>query len=133
MTQPAGELLQEAIHRARWDEAVAILQRLDPSIAADTFLRLTFEEQQALFRSLPVEFAAKLLPAFPYYHEYVLLHSRRRELRSIVDKMNADERMRFFDELPEEAWRHLMDVSRRNLELRNTRYIPRRRGHLPPG
>jgi NitT/TauT family transport system ATP-binding protein len=109
MTQPSGELLQEAIHRARWDEAVAILQRFDPSLAAETLLRLTFEEQQALFRSLPVEFAAKVLPAFPYYHEYVLLHSRPRELRAIIDKMDSDERMRFFDELPEEAWRHLMD------------------------
>lgn len=39
----------------------------------------------------------------------MLLHSRPRELRAIVDAMSGDDRIRFFDELPEEAWRHLMD------------------------
>ena len=30
-------------------------------------------------------------------------------MRALVDKMNPDDRLRFFDELPEEAWQRLMD------------------------
>jgi len=30
-------------------------------------------------------------------------------MRTVFDKMNPDDRMRFLDELPEEAWRRLMD------------------------
>ncbi len=93
-----------------WDQAVALLQRLDPSIAADVFLSLPFEEQEMLFRRLPAQFAAVLVPAFPYYHAYVLLHTRpAAEVKEIVDKMNPAERLMFFDELPEQAWQRLMD------------------------
>ena len=30
-------------------------------------------------------------------------------MRALVDKISPDDRMRFFDELPEEAWQRLMD------------------------
>src|SRR5215469_6704494 len=30
-------------------------------------------------------------------------------MRALVDKIDPDDRMRFFDELPEEAWQRLMD------------------------
>jgi len=30
-------------------------------------------------------------------------------MRPLVDNMNPDDRLRFFDELPEEAWQRLMD------------------------
>jgi len=93
-----------------WDQAVALLQRLDPSVAADVFLSLPFEQQEILFRRLPLEVAAKLLPIFPYYHAYVLLHTRPlAELAGIVEKMGPAERLMFFDELPEQAWQKLMD------------------------
>ncbi len=86
------------------------LERLDPEDAADLLMSIPFEEQQILFRKLPVDFAAKLAGIFPYYHTYVLLHSLPvEEMRAIVDKMNPGERMHFFDELPEEAWQRLMD------------------------
>jgi NitT/TauT family transport system ATP-binding protein len=40
----------------------------------------------------------------------VLLHSRPPEqVRAIVDKIDAPDRIRFLDELPEEAWKHLME------------------------
>src|ERR1700676_1568825 len=70
---------------------------------------LPFEEQQALFRKLPVDFAAQLAGIFPYYHTYVLLHALPiPEMHAIVDRMQPGERMHFFDELPEEAWQRLM-------------------------
>ncbi len=94
----------------RWDQAVSLLQQMEPSDAAELMMELPFEEQQTLFRKIPTGFAARLVGAFPYYHAYVLLHSRTpEELNSIVDQMNAAERLHFFDELPEEAWQHLMD------------------------
>jgi hypothetical protein len=37
--------------------------------------KLPFEQQQSLFRHLPLELAAVVVAQFPYYHEYVLLHS----------------------------------------------------------
>ncbi len=86
------------------------LQQLDPAEVAELLQRLPFEQQQALFGRLPVDFAARVVGEFPYYHQYVLLHSRAPEaMRAIVDKLDPDDRMRFFDELPEEAWQHLMD------------------------
>ena len=86
------------------------LERLDPEDAANLLMSIPFEEQQILFRKLPVDFAAKLAGIFPYYHTYVLLHSLPvQEMRAIVDKMHPGERMHFFDELPEEAWQRLMD------------------------
>ena len=30
-------------------------------------------------------------------------------MRALIDKINPDDRMRLFDELPEEAWQRLMD------------------------
>jgi len=109
MDRPVSEQLRDLISRAQWDEAAARLQRLEFPSAAENMLALPFEQQQAIFRLLPIDYAAGLLPHLPYYDQYVLLHSRPRELRSIIDTMNADDRMRLFDELPEETWRHLMD------------------------
>jgi ABC-type glutathione transport system ATPase component len=86
------------------------LQQLDPALAADLLMTIPFEEQQNLFRELSPSFAASLLPRFPYYHSYVLLHSRpEKDIRSIIDRVETADRMRFLDELPEEAWQHLMD------------------------
>ena len=109
MNRAVSEQLRNLISQARWDEASAQLQQLPLPAAAENLLTLSIEQQRAIFRLLAIDFAAALLPNLPYYDQYVLLHSRPRELRSIVDAMNADDRMRFFDELPEEAWRQLMD------------------------
>jgi len=109
MNLPTSEQFRELTSQGRWDEAVALLQQFKLSTAAENLLTLPTEQQSTLFRLLPIEFAAVLLPNLPYYDQYVLLHSRPRELRAIVDAMNADDRIRFFDELPEEAWRYLMD------------------------
>jgi NitT/TauT family transport system ATP-binding protein len=107
--QPA-EKLREILSQGHWDQAVGLLQRLDPTVAANLFLDVPFEEERILFRALPVDFAATLISHFPYYHAFVLLHTRSIEgLRAIVDKMNAGDRIQFFDELPEEAWQRLMD------------------------
>ncbi len=100
----------EAVSQENWEQAAAELQQLDPAEVADLLQKLPFEQQQVLFGHLPVDFAAKVVGEFPYYHQYVLLHSRGpEEMRVIVDKLDPDDRMRFFDELPEEAWQHLMD------------------------
>ena len=110
MNPPAAEKLQELLSQGRADQAVALLQRLAPAAAADSIIGIPFEEQQIVFRALPVDYAATLVSHFPYYHSYVLLHSRTiQDLRAIMDKTQPQERHQFFDELPEEAWQHLMD------------------------
>jgi NitT/TauT family transport system ATP-binding protein len=101
---------QDALARTQWDEAAVLLQSFPPEDAAAILHKLSFAQQQPLFRRVPLDTAATLLPHFPYYDQYVLLHSRTREdMRALVDKIDPDDRMRFFDELPEEAWQRLMD------------------------
>ena len=103
-----AERLRDTLSRDA-DEAAAFLQQFDPATAGELMLALSFDEQQALYRQLPVNFAAALIPRFPYFHAYVLLHTRAvEEIRAIVDKMDPADRIRFFDELPEEAFKHLM-------------------------
>jgi NitT/TauT family transport system ATP-binding protein len=109
MNRPVSEQLRDLISHAQWDEAAARFQQLDLRAAAENLLSLPFEQQRSIFRLLRIDFAAALLPNLPYYDQYVLLHTRPRDLRSIIDTIGADDRMRFFDELPEEAWRQLMD------------------------
>lgn len=105
-----SERLCDTIVHARWDEAAALLETLIPGDAGAILRKLPFEQQQPLFRRIPLDTAARLLPQFPYYDQYVLLHTRNRDdMRMLVDKLDSDERMRFFDELPEEAWQRLMD------------------------
>ena len=110
MLTPLVDAVREALSQGRTGEAAFRLQQLNPVDAAGVCAALPFEQQQLLFRLLPVDFAAALVSHFPYYHEYVLLHSRPvAEMRAIVDRLDPTERMRFFDELPEEAWQVLMD------------------------
>jgi NitT/TauT family transport system ATP-binding protein len=110
MTPPIAETVRHVLSQGRPDEAAGIIQQVDPGAAAEVLAALPFEQQQALFRLLPLGFAAALVSHFPYYHEYVLLHSRPAvEMRAVVDRLDPTERIRFFDELPEEAWQRLMD------------------------
>jgi len=110
MNPPAAGKLRSLLSHGNWDRALAQLERLDPVAAADLFMSLPFEEQQTLFRRMPIDFAAKLAGVFPYYHTYVLLHTRPvDDLNAIVDRMSPDTRMQFIDELPAEAWQRLMD------------------------
>jgi NitT/TauT family transport system ATP-binding protein len=90
------------------ERAVAILARLDPSVAADTFMSLPYEEQRVLFGRLPIEFSSRLAPIFPYYHTFVLLQTLPRDqMTAVVEKMDPIERSMFLDELPEEAWQEI--------------------------
>lgn len=110
MNQTTAERLHTAIAAKRPDQATSVLQSLDPDDAAELFQSLSFEQQQALFRDMPASYAAVLAGIMPYYHTYVLLHSRPAgELTTIVEHMNPDERLLFLDALPEEAWEHLME------------------------
>jgi len=110
MNFPIAERLQDAVSQARWNEAVALLRTRDTAQAAAALASLPFEQQQSLFRRLPQDLAAAVVAQFPYYHEYVLLHSLPAgKMRALVDRLSPDDRMRFFDELPEEAWQRLMD------------------------
>ncbi len=110
MNPPGTEKLHEALSQGQWENAVSMLQRLDATDAAGLMMDLPFEEQQILFRIVPDDFAATLVSRFPYYHSYVLLHTRSLEhLRAIVNKMPPGERLQFLDELPGEAWQRLMD------------------------
>jgi ABC-type glutathione transport system ATPase component len=110
MTSPITERLQNAVSQTHWNEAVALLQTREAMQAAEALDDLPFEQQQSLFRHLPLDLAAAVVPHFPYYHQYVLLHLLPLpEMRSLVDRMKPHDRMHFLDELPEEAWQRLMD------------------------
>jgi len=110
MTQPIVEKFRAAASRGRWDEAILVLQGLSGDDAAELLISIPFEQQVRLFGELSVQPAAGMIAAVPYYHAYVLLHSRPvQEMAAIVDHMDPAERMLFFDALPEEAWRRLMD------------------------
>jgi len=108
MKRPRAEELETILAQGRIGEAVAILQLLDPEVAADALMSLPFEEQQVLFRRLPIEFAARLTPVFPYYHAFVLLHKLPRDrMTAVIGEMHPMERATFLDELPEESWRQI--------------------------
>jgi NitT/TauT family transport system ATP-binding protein len=110
MNPPKVDKLRATLSQGNWERSIAMLQKVDPAVAADVFLEMPFDQQQALFRLLPTDFAASLVPVFPYYHAYVLLHSRPvKELAAIVDRMSSADRLQFTEQLPEEAWQHLMD------------------------
>jgi NitT/TauT family transport system ATP-binding protein len=86
-----------------------MLQLLDPADAAESLRTLPFEEQQNLFRKFSIAFGSRLVEVLPYYEAYVLLHSRPHdEANAIIDGMNPGARLSFFEELPEEAFQHLM-------------------------
>jgi len=107
---PIADTLRDAVSQGHWDEAIALLQTSETAKAAAALSGLPFDQQQSLFRHLPLDLAAAVVAHFPYYHQYVLLHSLpAEEMRALVDRISPDDRMRFFDELPEEAWQRLMD------------------------
>jgi NitT/TauT family transport system ATP-binding protein len=118
--------LRDAVAQARWNEVVALLSTSDPRHAAEVLGKLPFEQQQSVFRRLPAGVAAAVLPAFPYYHQYVLLHSLPlAEMRAVVDKINPQDRMWLFDELPEETWQRLMDeLSGTEAAQPETKHVP---------
>src|SRR5712691_5537418 len=119
---PRAEELQTILAQGRWDRAVAILQRLDPTVAADTFISLPHEEQKVLFRRLPIEFAARLGPLFPSYDTFVLLHTLSNDrMTAVVEKMNPIERSMFLDALPEESWQQLTnEIAERSTSTEET-------------
>jgi NitT/TauT family transport system ATP-binding protein len=110
MTIADTEKLRELLSQRRWAPLIDLLRRMNTTAAADAIISVPFDEQRALFRELPVDLAATLINHFPYYHSYVLLHSQpNQSMRAILNAMNSGERTHFFDALPEEAWKFLMD------------------------
>src|SRR5580700_5340243 len=108
MKRPRVEELETILAQGRLDRAVAILERLDPIVAADTFLNLPHAEQQVLFGRMPAKFAAKLAPILPYYDTFVLLRTLSTDqMNAVVEKMNPIERSTFLDELPEASWQQI--------------------------
>ena len=102
--------LQNLLKQRQWAPALEQLRALGAREAADFLMTLAFEEQRVLFQRMPVEFAASLIVHLPYYHAYVMLHSRPPlEMQEIVNAMETGERDHFLDALPEEAWQCLMD------------------------
>ncbi len=110
MTPPMVGKLNELVSQQKWESAIELLQGLSASDSADLIMAMRFEEQQALFRRLPIPFAASIVNRLPYFHAYVLLHARPlHEMAAIVEAMSQAERDHFLDALPEEAWNSLMD------------------------
>jgi len=110
MNSPITTQLRDTIAQGSWDQAAALMQTISPGEAADLLIDLPYEQQQPLFRALSPQAAAALIGEIPYYHAYVLLNSRPVEqIRDIIEQLDPADRMRFLDELPEEAWQRLMD------------------------
>ena len=100
--------IRSMLDHGEWEQAISILERLDPVVAADVFLTLPEQDQAPLFRRLPVDLAAALTGALPYFDAYVLLVSRPPEdISGVLDRMKPGDRMQFLEELPEEAWQRL--------------------------
>jgi len=109
MNSEANRKLRDSLARGLRQEAALYLQQFDPTVAGDLLMSIPFEDQQVLFGELSSDFAARIIPHFPYYHSYVLLHSRpAAEMQAIVAKISPADRIRFMDELPEETWKHFM-------------------------
>ncbi|HEY6352210.1 MAG TPA: AAA-associated domain-containing protein [Candidatus Angelobacter sp.] len=102
--------LRKLANREQWTEAALLLRNVSLATAAQWLGGLPDEQQQKLFRLLPPDLAAGLLGSFPYYHQYILLHTRPpNEIREIVDQMPSADRMHLLDALPEEAWQRLAE------------------------
>ncbi len=107
---PSSNRLKDIFARGDWDHVAPLLRRMDPAVAADLLTSIPPEAQQCIFRTLPVDSAARIAAALPYYDAYVLLHSRPvNEIRLIAGEMDIAERLRFLDELPEPLWQRMMD------------------------
>jgi hypothetical protein len=65
MSRGTPEQFRRLAIEGRWDHAVALLRWFDPTVAATTFMSLPFEEQEGLFRTLPIDLAATLVESFP--------------------------------------------------------------------
>src|ERR1700685_2877568 len=110
MSPDTPPILRGLVTHEQWEQAHSLLHDLGPA-AADAVMALPFEDQQKLFRNLPFDSAANLIGDFPYFHAYVLLHSRpSSEIQAIVDSMNPDVLAHFLEQLPEEAWQSLTDT-----------------------
>jgi len=102
--------LRALLSQRQWRQLVEQLRALGAGAASDFLMSVPYEEQRILFHEMPIDVAASLIVHLPYYHAYVLLHSRPRpEMREIIDAMSPGERNHFLDALPEEAWQCLMD------------------------
>ncbi len=110
MTPPPVEKIRELCSQSRWDAAVSLLREMNIKSVAEFMAPLPFEEERNLFAAMPVPFAASLISHLPYFHAYVLLHSRPlQEMRQIIDAMDPSDWDFFLDALPEEAWQQLMN------------------------
>ncbi len=110
MSSLHNDKFRSLLGQGQWSDLVSLVKEMPVSLAADLIGSLSDEHQQTLFRLLPTQLAAAVITKFPYYHQYILLHTRPpEEMREIIDHMAPDQRMQLFDELPEEVWQRLMD------------------------
>ena len=109
MSAPTPETLRDLLARGQRDKAAELFRELPPAAAANFLTSIPFDQQCAVFRRLEADSAAAVIAQLPYYHAYVLLHTRPSpEMRAIVDRMDATKREHFLDELPEETWKEFM-------------------------
>jgi NitT/TauT family transport system ATP-binding protein len=109
MPLTSSDSFRALLSRENWEQLLPVLLRLDPSVAADFFTRISAEQQDRLFGHLPTDLAARVVEILPYYDAFVLLRTRSNsDLTAIIDRMSTGERLRFFDELPEQTWQILM-------------------------
>ncbi|HXA49408.1 MAG TPA: ATP-binding cassette domain-containing protein, partial [Candidatus Acidoferrum sp.] len=110
MSGPPTDKFRALLAREDWDQLGAVLLRIDPSVAADLFIEIPAEQQARLFGRLPIEYAAAVAEIVPYYDAHVLLLSRSSADRvAILEKVKPAERLRLFEELPEQFWQSIKD------------------------
>lgn len=126
LQQESIEDFADFIHSGRWAEAVSLFERLHSSDAATALEQLPGRQQRTMFKLLSYKSAARVLPYLRYFDQFALLHTRPRdEMQQIVNEMDPDDRMRLLDDLPENAWRQLVDeltASERELTERLAKY-----------
>ncbi len=112
MNEGHPEQLRRLVAERQWDHALALLRWLTPATAADAFFGLPFDDQQRLFRAMPIDVATTIVEHVPYFHAFVLLRLRPSDdIHAIVDALNPFARSQLFEDLSGDAWHQLMEES----------------------
>lgn len=114
---------EDLIHNQRWEDLRAKLAATHSSDIADALGQVHGKEQAVVFRLLPRDQAAEVFSYVPADQQKALLRSLSTdEVKSVLDGMAPDDRTRFFEEIPANVTRQLLEVLSPE-ELKNARQL----------
>ena len=120
--------LERLIREKRWSELQDHLALLAPPDIAIVLIEVPDEEDVAIFRLLPKEFASQVFAYLPLEHQQNLIHTLSSEqMRSVLAGMTPDDQAALLDELPAAVTRKLMQ------ELSHAAAVYRRAGGIHTG